>query len=152
YTSYISSNSWLRANYATPLRAYLRTHVTIETLIDLGDNRVFAEAPDVYPAIHVVRRDAPADDHPAQVAVFTRGEGMARFGEQVTAKLFPVSIHDQDDSGWQLGDDAGRQVFAKLLAGGRSLGEFVNGQLYRGVLTGLNEAFIIDHATHDRLV
>ncbi|MBI1880068.1 MAG: Eco57I restriction-modification methylase domain-containing protein, partial [Chloroflexi bacterium] len=110
--AYISSNSWLRVNYATPLRAYLRTHTTVETLLDLGDNRVFADAPDLYPAIHVVRREPPLENHTAQAAIFTRGEGLAEFDAQVAAKLTPLTIHDQPDSGWQL-DDAGRGVFAK---------------------------------------
>ncbi len=150
--SYISSNSWLRANYATPLRRYLREATTVETLVDVGDNRVFEEAPDVYPAVHVVRKGIPSAEHRAQVAVFTRGEGVERFAAQVADKLFPVSMHDQDDSGWQLGDDAGRQLFRKLMSSGMSLGKVVEGRLYRGVLTGLNEAFIIDQNTRDCLV
>jgi hypothetical protein len=150
--SYISSNSWLRANYAGPLRSQLRTKTTVEKLIDLGDNRVFADAPDVYPAIHVVRNDRPPSDHVAKAAVFTRGEGLKNFEEKIADKLFPLSIYDQLDSGWQLGDAAERRVFAKLMAGGRPLGEVVDGRMYRGVLTGLNEAFIIDTAIRDRLV
>jgi hypothetical protein len=150
--SYISSNSWLRANYATPLRKYLREATTVETLIDVGDNRVFEEAPDVYPAVHLVRKAPPPADHTANAAVFTRGEGVSRFAAQVANKLIPVSMHDQDDSGWQLGDDAGRRLFRKLMAAGTPLGEVVDGCMYRGVLTGLNEAFIIDQATRDRLV
>jgi len=150
--SYISSNSWLRANFATPLRSHLRTHTTVEELLDLGDNRVFADAPDVYPAIHVVRHDPPPPDHTAQAAVFTRGEGLADFEEKIQEKLFPLSMHDQPDTGWQLGDAAGRKVFAKLMAGGRPLGEVVNGQMYYGIKTGLNEAFIIDTTTRDWLV
>ena len=150
--SYISSNSWLRANYATPLRRYLRESTTVETLVDVGDNRVFEEAPDVYPAVHIVRKALPALDYSAQAAVFTRGEGVARFSTQVTNKLFPVTMHDQDDSGWQLGNDAGRELFRKLMASGKPLGEVVEGQMYRGVLTGLNEAFIIDQTTRDWLV
>ena len=43
--AYISSNAWLRANYATPLRQHLRTQTTIETIVDLGTTRVFADAP-----------------------------------------------------------------------------------------------------------
>ena len=150
--AYISSNSWLRANYATALRAYLRTHVTIETLVDLGDNHIFEDAADVYPAIPVVRKLPPTPDHTAQVAVFTRGEGVKQFAEQVAAKLTPVAIHDQPDAGWQLGDAAGRRIFAKLMAGGRPLGEVVEGRIYYGVKTGLNEAFIVDQTTRDRLV
>ena len=150
--AYIASNSWLRANYAGPLRNFLRTQATVEQIIDLGDNRVFADAPDVYPAILVARRDTPADDHSAQVAVFNRGEGVRQFEQQVVAKRAPVSIHDQADTGWQLGDDAGRRVFAKLMAGGKAMGEILNGQMYYGVKTGANNVFIIDRMTCDQLV
>ncbi len=150
--SYISSNSWLRANYAGPLRSQLRTVTTVEKLIDLGDNRVFADAPDVYSAIHVVRNNRPPSDHVAEAAVFTRGEGLKNFEEKIANKLFPLSIHDQLDSGWQLGDAAGRRVFAKLMARGRPLGEVVDGRMYYGIKTGLNEAFIIDIATRERLI
>ncbi|NTW97619.1 MAG: hypothetical protein HGB28_03625, partial [Oscillochloris sp.] len=149
---YIASNSWLRANYATPLRAFMREQITVAQLIDLGDNRVFADAPDVYPAIQIVRKSAPPDDHTAQAATFSRGEGVKAFERQVEAKLSPVSIHDQQDSGWQLGGDAGRAILRKLMGTGMSLEQRVAGRLYRGILTGLNEAFIIDQQTRDRLI
>ncbi|MCB0042371.1 MAG: Eco57I restriction-modification methylase domain-containing protein, partial [Caldilinea sp.] len=152
WLAYIASNSWLRANYATRLRAYLRTHVAVESLVDLGDNRVFTDAADVYPAIPVVQKAPPVPDHAAQVATFTRGEGVKQFTQQVAAKLAPVSIHDQADTGWQLGDDAARRVFGKLMAAGRPLSEVVEGRMNYGVKTGLNEAFIIDQAARDRLV
>ncbi|MBK9232709.1 MAG: hypothetical protein IPO15_18170, partial [Anaerolineae bacterium] len=55
----------------------------IETLVDIGDNHVFVDAADVYPAIPVVQKTPPAPDHTAQVAIFTRGEGVKQFAEQV---------------------------------------------------------------------
>ncbi|HEX8681543.1 MAG TPA: hypothetical protein VF707_04465 [Ardenticatenaceae bacterium] len=66
-------------------------------------------------------------------------------------KLSPVSIQDQSDSGWQL-DDTTRAVFVKLLSTGTPLDDAVLGRMYRGVLTGLNDAFILDQATRDRLL
>ena len=150
--SYISSNSWLRANYAAPLRHFLRTMTTIDLLIDLGDNHVFKEAPDVYPAIHIARNTLPPEGHKAQVAVFTHGEGVQPFEKKVDEKLFPVSIFDQPDSGWQLTEDASRRLFAKLKANGIPLEEMVGWHMHYGVKTGFNEAFIIDQNTRDRLI
>ena len=150
--AYIASNSWLRANYAGPLRAYLRQQVTLEQLIDLGDNRIFADAPDVYPAIPVVRNAAPPADHTALAATFGRGEGIKQFAQQLEGKLAPVSIHDQPDSGWQLGADEGRRLFAKLMAGRRSLEEFTNNGIYYGIKTGANEVFVVDQNTRDALI
>ncbi|GCA68488.1 hypothetical protein MiYa_00002 [Microcystis aeruginosa NIES-2519] len=41
---------------------------------------------------------------------------------------------------------------AKLQKVGTPLGEYVKGSLYRGIITGLNEAFVIDKITRDRLI
>ena len=40
----------------------------------------------------------------------------------------------------------------KLKSSGIPLKEYVNGKIYRGVLTGLNKAFVIDTETKDRLI
>ncbi|HJT59404.1 MAG TPA: N-6 DNA methylase [Ktedonobacteraceae bacterium] len=150
--AYISSNAWLRANYATSLRQYLRTQTTIETIVDLGDNRVFADAPDMTPSIQIVQKTQPTDGYIAQVAVFGRGEGISSFRDRLDDKLFPLSIHDQLDRGWQISRDSSRVLLAKLLAVGRPLIEVVEKQMYYGIKTGLNEAFIITQSTRDRLV
>ncbi len=149
---YIASNSWLRANYAAPLRSYLRNKVSVETLIDLGDNRVFEDAPDLVPAIPIVCKAAPDAAQTAQVAVFTRGEGLDNFERRLADKFIPVSIHDQNDEGWQLGAGAERVLFAKLMRQGTPLGNIVDSEIRRGVLTGYNEAFIIDTMTRNAIV
>ncbi|MEI8308723.1 MAG: Eco57I restriction-modification methylase domain-containing protein [Chloroflexales bacterium] len=146
---YIASNSWLRANYATPLRSFMRQQITVEQVIDLGDNRVFADAPDVYPAIPIVRKATPPEDHTAQAATFSRGEGVKEFESQISGKLTPVSIHDQQDSGWQLGGDAGRLTLAKIMRQGRPIEDVAAGAIYYGIKTGLNEAYIINQKTYD---
>ncbi len=151
-TAFINADAWLRANYATPLRAFLRASVTVERLIDLGDNRVFADAPDVHPAIHVFSRAVPASDHTARTAVFGRGEGIADLARQVKEREIGSTMHDQLDSGWQLGAAPTRSLFTKIMACGRPLDEVIEGRMYYGVKTGRNEAFIVDQATRDQLV
>jgi type I restriction-modification system DNA methylase subunit len=150
--AYISSNAWLRADYATLLRQYLRMQTNIDTIIDLGDNRVFADAPDMTPAIQIVCKTKPKDEYTAQAAVFARGEGITSFREQLDHKLFILPIYNQLDSGWQLASDASRVLFTKLMKIGKPLGEVVEGRLFRGAVTGLNEAFVVDQVTRDRLV
>jgi len=150
--AYISSNMWLRTNYATPLRQYLRTQTTVETIVDLGNTRVFADAPDLSPSIQIVRKMRPEDKYVAQAAIFGRGERVTGFREQLADRLFALSIHDQLDTGWQMTGDAPRALFAKIMAVGKPLGEVVAGRMYYGIKTGLNAAFIIDQSTRDRLV
>jgi hypothetical protein len=40
----------------------------------------------------------------------------------------------------------------KLRAAGTPLGEYVGGKFYRGIVTGFNDAFVVDRATRDRLI
>jgi len=149
---FICSSSWLRSNYATPLRGLLRRRFSVETIVDLGDNRVFSEAPDVYPSITVISARTPPEQHSALAAQFVRGERVIEFTKQLSDKLTPISIDDQEDSGWQIGGAVFRRLLDKVLAQGRSLSEVAGGKFYRGVLTGLNNAFIIDQKTRDALI
>jgi len=41
---------------------------------------------------------------------------------------------------------------AKLRKAGTPLGKYVQGRFYRGILTGLNDAFVVDRATRDWLI
>ena len=54
--------------------------------------------------------------------------------------------------GWRLESPAVLRLLEKLRRVGKPLGEYVNGRFYRGILTGLNEAFVVDRATRDRLI
>ena len=50
-------------------------------------------------------------------------------------------------SGWILEDPALIRLFERLMNHGTPLGEFVDGRIYRGVVTGLNKAFVIDRTS-----
>jgi len=150
--SYICSNSWLQTNFAEPLRRFIRSSSTVETLIDLGNNRTFTEAPDVCPSIFVIDKVLPPVDHRFACVVFGRGEAPDLGHATLTSKRIHIAQHDQPDTGWQLGDEATRDVFAKLARGGTLLGEVVNKRIFMGIKTGLNDAFVIDQTVCERLV
>lgn len=57
-----------------------------------------------------------------------------------------------DDSGWSLADESTQALLDKLKGIGLSLGEYVDGKIYRGVLTGFNGAFVIDAPTREKLI
>ncbi|MEI6180725.1 MAG: N-6 DNA methylase, partial [Chloroflexales bacterium] len=117
---YISSNSWLQTNYAEPLRRFMREQTTLEHLIDLGNNRTFAEAPDVCPSILVSNKTAPTEAHRFLAVAFQQGEAPELTPSRLAAKAVAILQHDQPDTGWQLETDAMRLVFRKLMAGGKA--------------------------------
>jgi hypothetical protein len=145
--SYIVANKWMRANYGLPLRRWLKEQC-IEAIIDFGDLPVFLGAT-TYPCIiRIVRRPPQASFQATQV----KRLGFNDLGEYVNENSYKVNQLTLDDSGWSLADEATQALLDKLKGKGVPLGEYVGGKIYRGILTGLNEAFVIDAQTRERLI
>jgi len=72
--------------------------------------------------------------------------------EYITQNEVEISQDNLDEKGWSLVDAASLSLIKRIKASGVSLKEYTNGQLYRGVLTGLNAAFVIDAKTKDELI
>jgi len=65
---------------------------------------------------------------------------------------FTLSSNDLKEEGWTLERPALLALMEKLRKAGKPLGEYVQGKFYRGILTGLNEAFVIDETTRKKLL
>ena len=165
----ITSNKYMRAGYGKKLRAFLTTTLAITQVIDFGDLPVFTATS--YPAVLVGRKGASGGHHQLQIAdlavpvrreLSDRGirvtpETMNREMEHLSGFLRSHGHTDYSQSffrptGWVLEDPHLIRLFERLMNQGKPLGEFVNGRIYRGVVTGLNEAFVINQAKRDTLV
>ncbi len=144
----IVANKWMRANYGEPLRKWLKAQ-TIYRIIDFGDLPVFQQAT-TYPCIIIAGRPS-AYKAPIQVTEMETLD-FGQLGEYIQAREKPVSKENLNDKGWQLVSDEEMKLLNKLKESAVPLGEYVQGKIYRGVLTGLNEAFVIDKATRDHLI
>ncbi len=144
---YIVANKWMRANYGAPLRRWMK-EVRIEEIVDFGDLPVFQQAT-TYPCILRLTKGKPAKSFPV-----TQIESLDHpdLTDHVEANRYDVAQRHLDDGGWSLTDEASRKLLAKLKEAGVPLGEYVREKVYRGILTGLNEAFVIDGATRARLI
>ncbi|MFY9508733.1 MAG: TaqI-like C-terminal specificity domain-containing protein, partial [Candidatus Methanoculleus thermohydrogenotrophicum] len=144
---YIVANKWLRANYGKPLRRWLKER-RIEEIVDFGDLPVFQGAT-TYPCIIRVSSGEPRETFPVtEVASLD----FADLSEYVRESSYLVRQDDLDDDGWSLVDEQTSDLLKKVRGAGVPLGEYVQGKIYRGVLTGLNKAFVIDAETRDRLI
>jgi len=145
---FISSSTFFRTGSGEALRKFLSDKTSIESLVDFGDAQVF-EGVTIYPAILTLRkaRDEAgelaflvvADDLPKELgrAFDTGARGMPR------ARLAAGS--------WRFEDEPLAKLRDKISGGRKTLGEVYGAPLW-GIKTGLNEAFVIDTPTHDRLV
>ena len=65
---------------------------------------------------------------------------------------FTLSPAELKIEGWTLEKPEILALVDKLRKAGKPLGEYVQGRFYRGILTGLNEAFVIDEDTKKKLI
>lgn len=145
----ITSNKFLRANYGKALRTFLRQHRIID-LIDFRDLPVFDDAI-AYPLILIAERNAPEEAHTVRTFSVPGMEEASRIGEVMqSADRLPLAWLSEE--GWSLQSVEVLRLLEKIRNAGTPLGELVEGRFYRGVLTGFNEAFIIDEARRQELI
>jgi len=152
--AFITSNKWYRAGYGKGLREWLRDNARILKLMDFGDAPVFEAI--AYPTILIATRRAapgkPRDSEMVDAMNWQTGEPVETFPVRFAAEAFAMPQKDLAVAGWQMEPQAERDLLTKLRAAGKPLVEWCGGRFYRGILTGLNEAFVIDSATRARLI
>ena len=161
--SYIVTNKWMRAGYGEPLRAYFAKEGALERIIDFGHAPIFEDA-DVFPCILVLEKPMPLLERyrqlerQVQVLHFPRTEldrvmrtkgSLGRYVQEHSHSL----LHSRFGStAWSLEVTAVDDLLTKFRRVGVSLAEFAGVKTYRGMLTGRNEAFLIDTPTKNRLI
>ncbi len=149
--SYIVANKWMRANYGKQLRTWM-SKKSIEEIVDFGDLPVFKKAT-TYPCILRISKgtlNKISESYFKAVQVETLD--FTDLSQYVKENGHLINRKSLDDKEWSLVDKENRALLDKLMKSGIPLGEYVGGKIYRGVLTGLNKAFVIDEITKDRLI
>lgn len=144
---YIVANKWMRANYGEPLRKWLKRQC-IEQIVDFGDLPVFQRAT-TYPCILVIGKGKPSS---AFTAVKVKTLEFKSLEDYVKENRHSVKLSILDDKGWSLADERSAALLNKLKKAGIPLKEYGKGKIYYGIKTGLNEAFVIDAETRNRLI
>ncbi len=145
--SMIVANKWLRANYGKPLRQWLTQRRLVE-LTDFGDLPVFYPAT-TYPCILMIQKSKPL---PTVTVSKVHTLAFEELSEYVKPHRYEVAIQSLTAEGWSLANYQAQALLERLRQVGVPLGEYVKGQLYRGILTGLNDAFVIDIKTREKLI
>jgi hypothetical protein len=137
----------MRTNYGTALRRWLKNK-QIKWIIDFGDLPVFKNAT-TYPCILILSNGPPRN---TINATNVRTLDFPDLREYV--KKHHIKIHQKglDDMGWSLVDTGVQILIKKLFQIGIPLGEYIKDNIYRGVVTGLNKAFVIDEDIRNNLI
>jgi hypothetical protein len=148
--SFITSNKYFRSGYGRKLRELLAQSTRIRRIIDFGELPVFAAGTD--PAILIVTNDAPGTEHLLQSSVIKEVEEINQLPNIIATRSNEQLQTTLQGEGWTLENSAVLSLLAKLRRVGKPLNDVVAGRFYYGIKTGLNEAFVVDRATRDRLI
>ncbi len=142
--AYITSNSWMKAEYGKPLRRWFAERHTPLQLIELGKN-VFENAI-VDTAVLVVRNDK---DQPVTCrAVDIEEESDDRFPP---LKRNWGTLQPEGERPWMALSQVERAIMKKMESVGTPLREW-DISIYYGIKTGCNDAFVVETAVRDRLI
>ena len=145
---YITSNKWMRANYGRSLRKYLAENTQAGILIDFGGFKVFDSAT-VDTNILLQQNSTPGKTQGRACSIkadFHKGDSIPKY---VAERGIPLPTFDQES--WIISDDSTQKIKAKIERIGTPLKDW-DISIYRGILTGYNEAFIISGAKKDELI
>ena len=143
--TYITSNKWMRAGYGEKLRSFFAEKTNPLRLIDFGKQKIFASA-----TVDV------------NILMFTKSENEERtlactVGESCSSNL---SVYIEQNScrtsfssneSWVILSSEEHHIRNKINTYGVPLKEW-DVKIYRGILTGFNDAFIISSEKKDELI
>jgi hypothetical protein len=118
-------------------------------VIDFGDLPVFDAT--TYPCI-VVAVDATPKTNATKVLAVESMTILTQLHEAVEQFSWRMPQQDLGSKGWALVEPEVISLMRKLRTKGKPFHQHVGGRFFRGVTTGLNEAFVIDAMTRARIL
>lgn len=146
---YISSSTFFKTSSGEPLRSYLNEQTRLEKIVDFGDLQVF-EGVTTYPTIVIVEKSTPKPGSRIQLLALEDKlpKNLSQYFVQYSGKMPQSQLNTNS---WHLEDERLNGLRQKLTHGHATLKD-VYGSPFRGVLTGLNAAFVINESTRKKLV
>ena len=148
---FITSNSFMRAGYGIKLREFLAKESAMQVIVDFGGVRPMDAT--TRPAIVIVKKSAPLKADNLRTVTVKDATDIFRLSEFVDENSESRPLSDFSASEWTLvGGSSAARLLEKIRQAGKPLKKIVDERLYRGVVTGCNDAFVIDETTRERLI
>lgn len=144
----ITSNKWMRANYGKATRKFFTEKVTLKKLIDFGDAPIFAEAT-TYTNILIFQKQNFTSEKVSAWDVNSIYKPNLSLLDMVQEDTQGELLHTEDS--FIILTSKLALLKRKIEAIGTPLKEW-DISIYRGILTGFNEAFIISGEKKDELI
>ena len=145
--SFIMPNKWMLVSYGKELRKFM-SKTDLLQIINFGDVQFFDEAT-IYVCIFVTRKSDNRDDKVLALSLNKKtyhGDFLHEVPEQLAS--YPAETFGEAE--WIIQPKAHLNILQKM-QNGTAIKEMPI-SIYRGILTGYNDAFFIDGATKDKLI
>jgi len=146
--AFICSNKYFRSGYGENLRKVLGNQTRIGSLIDFGDANVFTAI--AYPSI-LITQNAKPDHNQMRALVWNQDDALEDFVQIFDTQHFTMPQSALKPDGWRIERKDVLDLLDKLHTIGTPLRKYV-GEVYRGIVTGLNDAFVIDEDEKKELI
>jgi hypothetical protein len=137
--AFITSNKWMRAAYGEKLRRFFSQKTQPQVLIDFSSFQVFDSATVDTNVLLFTKENRCKPVRACLInSSFNRNKALDVFVSKNS-----IELTDFSEESWVISDKANYEIKKKIEAAGKPLKNWdIN--IYRGILTGFNEAFIID--------
>ncbi|EPE6460347.1 DUF7149 domain-containing protein [Campylobacter lari] len=149
--SFITSNKYTRAGYGEPLREFLLKNTTLLEYIDLNGIKVFDSAT-VDTSILSFEKAKTKDSSFKYLAPSTELLKENDFNIESILNFNKIAQNSLSKESFTFNDESTNALKAKIEKHGTPLKDWHGLNIYRGILTGLNEAFIITTEKRDEIL
>lgn len=149
--SFITSNKYTRAGYGEALREFLLKNTTLLEYIDLNGIKVFDSAT-VDTSILSFEKAKTKDNSFKYLAPSTELLKENDFNIESILKFNKIAQNSLSKESFTFNDESTNALKAKIEKHGTPLKDWHGLNIYRGILTGLNEAFIITTEKRDEIL
>jgi len=143
----LMSNRWMRSAYGAGLRHFL-SQKNITEIVNYA-NIPAVKGISTPLSIVVGSNDAPSESLMVTVVEEEDHENLSLYVED---EALTQNLSALGDDGWVFDPEDTSALMNKIDDIGVPLEKYVDGKIYRGILTGLNEAFAIDNETAKKLI
>lgn len=146
---FITGSAWMRSNYGQSLRKFFIEKTQLLDVIDLSDCEIF-ESATVLTSIITFSKKKEYNE-PIRAIRFTKKDQtkLINLSEEINQKH--TIIYQFPESSWIILNSPANAIKNKVESLGKPLKDW-NIKINRGILTGLNDAFIIDSETKNLLI
>ena len=147
--AFITSNKFKHSGYAKKLRSYL-AEKQINCLIDFGELPIFKEA--ATDPIILIGNNKLSEQMPLFLQVHTWYGDDSDLKSMVENDSFQLPFKAIQQSDWLLTAKQNLDIISRIDVISESLLEYSGDSIYRGLVTGFNEAFTVDRQVRDELI